>query len=183
MGGESWTCDLECQSRIPFPCPSRGADAHLPSSFHRYTLQLPTTAPTQSPTAIYRVDTTAATAVGYKNSSTLNGVYQFWPPSTTVVYYYKWAPCNTFNTSTSQTPNATFTASATGNGSIPGYVLTGLQADVTYCFQSCAVSPSTKPNLAVCGDIESFQWTTAVGGGDGLGSHGPKAASDGPHAL
>lgn len=115
--------------------------------------------PTASPTATYVMDTTPATAVGFNSSSTLNGAYTNFPAGT-IVSWYNWAPCDTYNVSTTQTPNATFIS--TGAGSTPGYVLTGLSADVLYCYQSCGVSPSTKPDTAVCGDIESFQWTTAV---------------------
>lgn len=105
------------------------------------------------------VVTAPATAVGFGNSSTMNGIYSSFPPGD-LVYWYLWETCDNFYTSPIQTANATFPSA--GTGSVPGYQLNGLSAETLYCFESCVVSPSTKPDLAVCGGVQTFQWTIAV---------------------
>lgn len=141
-------------------------DSYAPSihtlQSHAHPLKLPTTIPTQSPTATFVVMTAPATAVGFSSSSTMNGIYSFFPPGD-VVYWYYWNTCADYYTSPIRTGNGTFT-SAGGNGSIPGYLLTGLANDTLYCFSSCAFA-SIEPDRVLCGGVETFQWTTAVRGG------------------
>ncbi len=116
--------------------------------------------PTQSPTAAFVAVTDPASFVGYQNSSILNGNY-YNLPAGDVTSWYNYAPCSTFNTSTSRTANDTIIGSQ-GSGTLPGVTISDLLADTTYCYSACVVAAS-EPDRVTCGGVQSFQWTNPVG--------------------
>ena len=80
--------------------------------------------------------------------------------------YYAYGLCTSSNdlnmgAGVLTTPNQTLT-NTLGNGTLAPATVTGLSPDTLYCVETCVVDLTVDPNIAVCGNTQTFMWTSPV---------------------